>query len=265
VFENERKESTNMSYVIGLRAVEHLLSLNNIKIRKLYVEYHPVNKRILSLINEVRKRNIDISEANRGRLTQICGVSNHQGIVAVIKRKSFIDESSLRTFIETRLSKKSASPIFILILDGIQDPHNLGACLRTANACGVDVVITSKRDSVSLNPTVSKVSSGGSESLLFSSVKNIEKVLEWLSDYGVVLIGTSDSVEDNLFDSDLCRPLAFVMGSEDKGLRKSTKNRCDEIVSLPMSGTVSSLNVSVATGICLYEALRQRTSTKIKS
>ena len=89
--------------------------------------------------------------------------------------------------------------------------------------------------------------------------------MEWLSDYGVVLIGTSDSVEDNLFDSDLCRPLAFVMGSEDKGLRKTTKNRCDEIVSLPMLGTVSSLNVSVATGICLYEALRQRTSTKRKS
>ncbi|MCH8099057.1 MAG: 23S rRNA (guanosine(2251)-2'-O)-methyltransferase RlmB, partial [Proteobacteria bacterium] len=146
----------------------------------------------------------------------------------------------------------------LLVLDGIQEPHNLGACMRTADAAGVDAVIVPRHGAAGLGPTVSKVAAGAAEQLLFAPVANIGRVLAWLTEYGIRVIGTSDKAESSLHEADLTGSVALVMGREHTGLSKRIASRCDTLVSLPMAGVVSSLNVSVATGICLYEIVRQR-------
>jgi 23S rRNA (guanosine2251-2'-O)-methyltransferase len=245
------------NYVTGLRAVEELLASNPSEVRRLFVEYRSVNPRVQALVADARQRGIDVQEANRGRLRQISGEHRHQGIVAEIQRKTVLDESGLRTLVETRLAA-DGQPLLLLVLDGVQDPHNLGACLRTADAAGVDAVVVPRHGAAGLGPTVSKVAAGAAEQVPFASVPNPGRVLDWLADYGVSRIGTSDSAERSLFDADLAGPVALVMGGEEKGLGRAVSGRCDTLVSLPMAGTVSSLNVSVAAGVCLYEALRQR-------
>jgi len=140
----------------------------------------------------------------------------------------------------------------------VQDPHNLGACMRTADAAGVAAVVVPRHGAAQLGSTVSKVAAGAAENLPFASVANLGRVLGWLKDYGVAIVGTSDKGSQSLFDTNLNRSMALVMGREHTGLGKRIEGLCDELVSLPMRGAVSSLNVSVATGICLYEALRQR-------
>lgn len=245
-------------YVIGLRAVEQLLGRRPEDIRKLYAEYQTSNPRIAAVIAQAEARGVEVQPANRARLQQISGEPRHQGLVAEIHRSTVLDEGALRTLIEERLADDSAGPVLLLILDGIQDPHNLGACLRVADAVGVDAVIVPRHGSAGLGPTVSKVAAGAAENVPFAAVANVGKVLRWLRDYGIASIGTSDAAEDSIFDCDLTGPAALLMGEEHQGLRPSIAERCDELVRLPMHGTVPSLNVSVATGICLYEAVRQR-------
>jgi 23S rRNA (guanosine2251-2'-O)-methyltransferase len=248
-------------YVTGLRAVEQLLSQQSAEITRLYAEYQTANPRVESIIAQANSRGIEIQAANRARLQQISGESRHQGVVVEIRRSEILDEGALRSLVEKKLIEEDGQPLLLLILDGIQDTHNLGACLRTADAAGVDAVIVPRHGAASLGPTVSKVASGAAETMPFASVANIGKVLAWLVEYGITAVGTSDAAETTIFDVDLDRPLALVMGREQSGLRKNVAQRCDELVSLPMQGAVSSLNVSVATGICLYEALRQRTGS----
>lgn len=245
-------------YVTGLRAVEQLLSSRDVEIRKLYAEYQSANDRVEAAIARANARGIEIQLANRARLAQISGESRHQGLVAEIARSTVLDESGLRSMVEGRLTGSDAKALLLLILEGIQDPHNLGACLRTADATGVDAVVVPRHGAAGLGPTVSKVAAGAAESLCFAAVANIGRVIGWLQEYGVVVIGTSDAADQSLYQCDLVGPLAFVMGREESGLRKGILERCDQLVSLPMSGAVSSLNVSVATGVCLYEVLRQR-------
>ena len=245
-------------YVTGLRAVEQLLQGSTTEIRKIFAEYKSANPRVESVISQAKDRGIEIQSANRARLVQISGETRHQGLVAEIVRSTVLDEGGLRSLVEGRLAESKSSPLLMLILDGIQDPHNLGACLRTADAAGVDAVVVPRHGAAGLGPTVSKVAAGAAESLSFAAVPNISRVLGWLQEYGVVIVGTSDAAGQSLYECDLTSPLAFVMGREEKGLRKSIVQRCDQLASLPMAGDVSSLNVSVATGVCLYEALRQR-------
>lgn len=245
-------------YVAGLRAVEVLLSRSSANIVKLYAEYQTANPRVEAIIAQANSRGIEIQSANRARLKQISGETRHQGVVAEVQRDSILDEAGLRTLIESRLTAEESKPLLLLVLDGIQDPHNLGACLRTADAAGVDAVIASKHGAAGLGPTVSKVAAGAAESLPFAAVTNMARTLGWLGDYGVNVVGTSDSAEHSLYDTDLRGPLALVMGREHSGLKANVAERCTRLVRLPMAGSVSSLNVSVATGICLYEALRQR-------
>ena len=247
-------------FVAGLRAVEELLVNRSSEVRRLYAEYRTPNPRVEAVIARAGERGIEIQPANRARLQQISGEARHQGIVAEIRRTSTLDESALRTLVEKSLSETAAAPLLLLVLDGIQDPHNLGAVLRTAVAAGVDAVVVPRHGAAGLNPTVSKVAAGAAERVLFATVANVGKVLAWLSDYGVTIVGTNDKANKTLYEADLSRPLALVMGREHSGLRKNVMERCDDLVSLPMHGTVSSLNVSVATGVCLYEALRQRRS-----
>lgn len=245
-------------YVTGLRAVEQLLASGNTDVRRIYAEYQTVNPRVEALISKANSRGIEIQQANRGRLQQMSGESRHQGIVAEVQRSTILDEADLRSLVEARLESGAERHLLLLMLDGVQDPHNLGACLRTADATGVDAVIVPRHDGAGLGPTVSKVAAGAAEQLPFAQVANLGRVLGWLADYGVALLGTSDQGASSLYDADLNRPLVFVMGREEKGLSKGVAARCDELLRLPMQGDVASLNVSVATGVCLYEALRQR-------
>ncbi len=243
-------------YITGLRAVEQLLAGDTAEIRRLYAEYQTANPRVQAIIATAREAAIDIQPANRARLTQISGESRHQGVVAEIRRSTVLDEASLRTLVEARLA--GSKRLLLLLLDGVQDPHNLGACIRTADAAGVNAVVVPRHGAAGLGPTVSKVAAGAAEEMPFASVGNLGRVMAWLRDYGVRCIGTSDRADNSLFEVDLGGPLALVMGREHTGLARSIAARCDALVSLPMRGSVSSLNVSVATGICLYEILRQQ-------
>ena len=245
-------------YITGLRSVEQLLATEAADIRRIYAEYQSVNPRVKAIIDTARQAGIEIQPANRARLAQMSGEERHQGIIAEVTRSTAMDESGLRTLVESRLEETDGKPLLLLVLDGVQDPHNLGACMRTADAAGVDAVVVPRHGAASLGPTVSKVASGAAEQLPFATVGNLNRVLGWLADYGVRAIGTSDKADSSLFEADLSGPVAFVMGREHTGLSKSISSRCDTLVSLPMEGVVSSLNVSVATGICLYEIVRQR-------
>ena len=243
-------------YITGLRAVEQLLASDAAQIRRIYAEYQTANPRVEAIIQAARQGGIEIQPANRARLSQISGESRHQGVVAEVRRSTVLDEAGLRTLVESRLQEGKS--LLLLVLDGVQDPHNLGACMRTADAAGVDAVIVPRHGAAGLGPTVSKVAAGAAEQLPFVPVANLGKVLAWLGDYGVQRVGTSDKADSSLYTADLAGSVALVMGREHTGLGKAVASRCDTLVSLPMQGVVASLNVSVATGICLYEIVRQR-------
>ena len=228
------------------------------EVRRICAEYQTANPRVQALIDKANNLGSEVQAANRPRLKQISGEVRHQGIVAEIRRSTALDEAGLRSLVEERLQAGDDSQLLLLLLDGVQDPHNLGACMRTADAAGVDAIIVPRHGAAGLGSTVSKVAAGAAEALPFASVGNLGRVLGWLKDYGVSVVGTSDKGTRSLYDTDLDRPVALVMGREHSGLGKRIEGLCDELVSLPMHGAVSSLNVSGATGICLYEVLRQR-------
>lgn len=243
-------------YVTGLRAVEQLLSTQHAQVTRIYAEYQTANPRVEALIARANTHGIEVQPANRARLAQISGESRHQGIVAEVRRSTVLDEAALRALVEDRL--QAGRKLLLLLLDGIQDPHNLGACLRTADAAGVDAVVAPRHGAAGLGGTVSKVASGAAESLPFATVGNLARVLGWLKEYGITVVGTSDKGPRSLYDTSLDRSVALVMGREQSGLSRRIESLCDELVRLPMQGVVSSLNVSVATGIFLYEINRQR-------
>lgn len=248
-------------YVAGLRAVEQLLDGGADDIVRLHVEYRSANPRVRAITSAARNHGVELSSANRARLAQMSGDARHQGVVAEIRRSASIDEAALRTLVEKRLSADGddkSPPLLILLLDGVQDPHNLGACMRTAEAAGADAIVVPRRRSADLGPTVSKVAAGAAERLTFARVPDLAKVLVWLGEYGVLRVGAAGGTPDELYALDLSGPLALVMGAEHDGLTRKVRERCDRLASLPMLGEVSSLNVSVAAGVCLYEAGRQR-------
>ena len=177
----------------------------------------------------------------------------HQGILAECRLAPSLNEHDLANLITS-----IKQPPLLLILDGVQDPHNLGACLRTADAAGVVAVVTPRDRSVGLTATVRKVACGAAELVPFVQVTNLARCLRDLAELGIYLIGTSDTAEQSLYSMDLRGPLGIVMGAEGDGMRRLTKETCDALVSIPMHGQVSSLNVSVASGVCLFEAVRQR-------
>jgi 23S rRNA (guanosine2251-2'-O)-methyltransferase len=177
----------------------------------------------------------------------------HQGGVARCKPLGNLDESDL-----FRLLDNLNEPPFLLILDGVQDPHNLGACMRTAEAAGAHAVIAPKDRASAITATALKVSSGAAERLPFIQVTNLARVLRELKETGVWLVGTSGDSEETLFDADLKGPLAIILGAEGRGIRRLTREHCDHVIYIPMLGGAESLNVSVAAGVCLFEAVRQR-------
>jgi 23S rRNA (guanosine2251-2'-O)-methyltransferase len=244
-------------FVAGLRPVEQLLAGDAARVKRLYVEYRSGNPRVKEVVKLARDRSIEIQSANRSRLQSISGEARHQGVVAEISGPTAMDEAGLRTMVENKLVK-DGKPLILLVLDSVQDPHNLGACLRSADAAGVDAVVVPRHRSAGPGPTVSKVAAGAAETVPMAIVANLGKVIDWLREYGVAVVGTSGSASKDLYDADLRGPLAIVMGGEHEGLPRGVMQRCSDLVRLPMAGSVESLNVSVATGICLFETVRQR-------
>ena len=193
-----------------------------------------------------------LHQADSERLRQLAGHDRHQGVVA------FAEPASIARNIAELLDGLGDKKPLLLILDGVTDPHNLGACMRVADGAGADAIIVPKDRSAQLNTTVSKVASGAAETMPFVAVTNLARAMRELQDAGIWLIGTSEDADKTLFEVDLSGPVAIVMGAEGEGMRRLTKETCDELVSIPMFGGVESLNVSVASGVCLYEAARQR-------
>jgi 23S rRNA (guanosine2251-2'-O)-methyltransferase len=203
---------------------------------------------------EARRLGVTVSESDRETLDRLAAGANHQGVVARTATPSARHEADL----DELLAGLNRPPL-LLVLDGVTDPHNLGACLRTADAAGVHAVLAPRDKSVGLTPVVCKVASGAAESVPLVQVTNLARTLRHLQQsFGVFLVGTDGASERSLYEADLTGPLGLVMGAEGAGMRRLTREHCDLLVALPMLGSVESLNVSVATGVCLYEALRQR-------
>ena len=238
------------TYLYGFHAITRRLEQSPRLCEILYCTERR-NPRLLKLIDNAKNAGLAVVFENREQLATRCGSEKHQGCVL----KTRLESPSLS--FEQLLDSISASSL-LLVLDGVQDPHNLGACLRTADACGIDALILSKDRSVGLNATVRKVAAGAAETVPVIEVTNLARCLKRLKQAGVWIYGTSDAAESSLYDHDYSGPVALVMGAEGTGLRRLTMAACDYLVKLPMLGRVESLNVSVAAGVCLYEILRSR-------
>ena len=242
--------------ITGLHSVRTALKHGAGSVLEIWVEARRRDRRLRELISLAREEGIPVRQISREELDALVPGTNHQGVAANTQAPAARDEKGLITRLESL-----TEPPLLLILDGIQDPHNLGACLRSADAAGVHAVVTAKDRSVGLTPTVCKVASGAAETVPFFQVTNLVRTLRWLREkQDIMLVGTTGEVDSSLYAADLRGPLGLVMGGEEKGMRRLTREACDQLVSLPMAGSVESLNVSVATGICLFEAVRQRSS-----
>ncbi|MCW8983532.1 MAG: 23S rRNA (guanosine(2251)-2'-O)-methyltransferase RlmB [Gammaproteobacteria bacterium] len=245
---------SNRQLIYGIHAVEAAIQRDATKVKSLWVDRKRHDKRLESLVEAAYAAQLQPTTLNKDELTKMAGVDRHQGVVAEVIMQQAGSESTL----ETILTELEEAP-FLLVLDGVQDPHNLGACLRSAEAAGVHAVIAPKDKACGLTATVRKVSSGASEQIPFILVTNLARTLRQLQDNGVWVVGTALHDDSrSLYESDLKGPLALVLGAEGKGIRRLTAETCDGLIHIPMAGTVESLNVSVATGITLFEALRQR-------
>lgn len=238
---------------IGLHAVRTALGHGADKVRELWFDGKRRDRRLKEVLDLARRAGSTLHAVDKDELDRLTGGANHQGIVARVSTPASLDETALPSL----LDKLDQAPM-LLILDGVQDPHNLGACLRTADAAGVHALIAPRDHAVGLTPVACKVASGAAGRVPYVQVTNLARTLKQLRDRGIWLVGTADEAEQDLYSADLRGPLGVIMGSEGKGMRRLTREHCDLLVSLPMRGVVESLNVSVATGVVLYEALRQR-------
>lgn len=253
--------SDKNSWVLGNHAVAAVLRINPERALALWVVLNPNNASQRAILEAVEPLGIAINPIDKRELNRLCGSEQHQGIALQAKAKAALQEKQLLPFVEALFARKAP---LLLILDQVQDPHNFGACLRTADAAGVDAVIVAKDNASPITPVVHKVASGAAETMPVYRVTNLVRCMQSLQQAGVWMIGTSDKASSSLYQEKLTGALAIVMGAEGKGLRKLTEKSCDQLVSLPMAGSVvSSLNVSVATGICLYEVVRQRQAQAI--
>lgn len=226
--------------------------------RILWIQQGHAEQRLEALVEQAQAAGCELQRVSREALDAISGHSAHQGIIGFCEPLVAENETALWWRLE---QWSDPHPPLLLILDGVTDPHNLGACLRSADAAGVSGVIVPKDKSAPLNATVRKVACGAAEAMPVFQVTNLVRCMEKLKQQGVWLTGTAGEAESILFDADFTGPCALVMGAEGKGMRRLTREACDDLVKLPMQGSVSSLNVSVATGICLFEAVRQRGGT----
>lgn len=223
------------------------------RIKEIWLAADRQDQRVEALLTAAREQGIVVHKAERETLDKIAPEVQHQGCAARCKPLESLDEKGLLDLVENL-----SEPAFLLILDGVQDPHNLGACLRTAEAAGVHAVVAPKDRASGLTATAVKISSGAAERVSFAQVTNLSRLIKDLQQLGVWLVGTSGDAQQSLFQVDLKGPVAIVLGAEGKGIRRLTRDNCDEVIYIPMQGEAESLNVSVAAGVCLYEAYRQR-------
>ncbi|MDJ0928955.1 MAG: 23S rRNA (guanosine(2251)-2'-O)-methyltransferase RlmB [Gammaproteobacteria bacterium] len=235
--------------IYGLHAVGRLLKSDRERVLEVYLQQGLGRKR-LARLGRIGK--VLVTECLADELEQLTGTNKHQGVAARIVSSTELTEAEARAMVTTL-----DDPV-ILVLDGVQDPRNFGACLRTADAAGVDLVVAGRSRNVGLTPVVSKVAAGAAEVQPVALVANLARFLGFLSDEDINIVGLAGEAEASIFDCELTGPLALVLGAEESGLRRLTREHCDQLVGLPMLGAVESLNVSVAAGICLYEARRQR-------
>ena len=240
----------------GIHAVDSLLRRAPQRILALFVQTDRNDKRIQSLLTLAKNQGVSVTRVPKSDLdTKVA--ERHQGVVAVIEPASSEGNLSERDLVAY---VSGVERPLVLVLDGVTDPHNLGACLRSADAAGVHAVVVPKDNSAELNATVRKVASGAAEAIQLVRVTNLARTLNALKEAGLWVVGTTGEADTVLYDQDLTLPVVIVMGAEGPGMRRLTTDACDFLVKLPMAGDVSSLNVSVATGVCLFEAVRQRTA-----
>jgi 23S rRNA (guanosine2251-2'-O)-methyltransferase len=240
------------SFVFGIHAVSALLEKQPERIVHLYVLKERHDQKIQHLLELAQAADLIAEAVSRQDLDKLTGNAVHQGIAALCHKTKAFSETDLALLLETQ-----AKP-FLLILDGVTDPQNLGACLRSADAAGVHAVIVPKDKSASITPTVSKVACGAAETIPFIQVTNLARTMRYLKEQGVWLYGAAGEASQSVYATNLSGPLGLVLGAEGEGLRRLTREHCDILLNIPMQGSVSSLNVSVATGIFLFEAVRQR-------
>ena len=239
--------------IYGIHAVLAVLETSPERITRLIVQAGREDKRAQEVLELAERAHISPVSLSRQEMDDYVKDERHQGIIAECEVGATYNESD----IESLLDAATTTPL-ILILDGVQDPHNLGACLRSANAAGAQMVIAAKDRSVGLTPSVRKVACGAAETTPFIQVTNLARTMRVLQDRGIWIYGAAGEAKSTIYKVDLKGAVALVLGAEEKGLRRLTREHCDGLATIPMTGTVSSLNVSVATGICLFEALRQR-------
>lgn len=240
-------------YIYGIHAVQALLNSDKRTVTGLFVQAEREDKRIQAILQLAEAQKISVHKLSAKAMSERFEDLKHQGIVALSSAPIIYQEKDIPA-----LLKQAQQPPLILILDGVTDPHNLGACLRSADAAAVDFVVIPKDKSAQYSPLVSKVACGAAETVPLAAVTNLVRAIELLKEHQVWIYGAAGEASSALYDMDCRGAMAIVMGAEGTGLRRLTRERCDGLFSIPMKGTVNSLNVSVATGICLFEVLRQR-------
>ncbi|MDE2196078.1 MAG: 23S rRNA (guanosine(2251)-2'-O)-methyltransferase RlmB [Gammaproteobacteria bacterium] len=243
---------TTQDLVYGLHAVAALFQQRR-PVQQLWVQDSRHDARLEELLTQAAQHGVPVQRVSRGQLDALTGHGRHQGAVARAGAARSGDEEELKALV-TALQ----TPAFLLVLDGVQDPQNLGACLRSANAAGVQAVIAPTDRAADLTPVARKAAAGAAEMTPFFQVTNLARTLRWLKEQNIWLVGLAAEADQSLYELDLKGPLALVLGAEGGGLRRLSKEHCDFLARIPLPGTVESLNVSVAAGVALFEALRQR-------
>lgn len=239
--------------IFGMHSVRSVVNQHPERLVEVFATRERQDKPLQELVSQAQKMGMRVQFVPKTTLDKKAEGGNHQGIVITALEAPQLTENDLDA-----LCQKAGKHALFLVLDGVTDPHNLGACLRTADATGVTAVIVPKDKSASINPTVRKVASGAAEAVPFVQVTNLARTLRQLQDNQVWVVGTAGEATKNLYEVDYTGPVAIVMGAEGDGMRRLTRETCDELIKIPLLGTVSSLNVSVATGVTLYEVVRQR-------
>ena len=241
------------SVVFGMHAVRTLLKQRPDRAAVLLLQKSREDARMTEVLHLAQQAGVRIEWRAGRELDRLSANEQHQGVCLQVRTIGPLGEGALDDLLD-----RVSGPPLLLVLDGVQDPHNLGACLRTADAAGVTAVIVPRDRAAGLTPTVRKVASGAAETMPLIQVVNLARTLRWLKEREIWIVGTDDQAPQSLYQSSLTGPMALVLGAEGPGLRRLTREHCDLLVSIPMLGVVESLNVSVATGVLLYEAVRQR-------
>lgn len=241
------------SKIFGLHAVQAALDYSPQKIRQAWLDNQRRDQRLSEVAEALQSLGVPLHKADKKQLERFAAGKNHQGVVIELDMPAERSEDELKEAVQAL-----AGPAFFLVLDHVQDPHNLGACLRSVDAAGAHGVIVTKDQAAGITPTVCKVASGAAETVPVYQVTNLARTLRWLKNAGLWVIGAAGEADQTLYQTDFTMPVAVVIGAEGSGMRRLTRETCDILVKLPMFGQVESLNLSVAAGVLLYEVVRQR-------